>query len=302
MNDKLEFRYYEIPKNEQILALLGETWKRPFGLDYLHFHNYMEVGVCHYGEGGVVIEDRYYPFREMPITVIPPNIPHDHRTTGEKSFWEWLYIDVDNVLEEMYPNDRMLAGKIRNEIYRNAFCIQRSEQPVLASLLDAIIKEAGEKRYLYRESIKGLLHSFIVELLRISKCSQDLRRVEQNTLIIAAAIEYVEKHYREDVKISAMAAVCNISESYFRKLFSECMGMHPLDFLNLIRIQKACELMTKTDHSIENISYELGYGNVSTFIRNFRKILGTTPYQWKKSSKLYDGKQPNYNIKAKEGW
>ena len=302
MKDKLEFRYYEIPEKEQLLALLGESWKRPFGLDYLHFHNYMEVGVCHYGEGEAVIEDRHYPFRDTAITVIPPNIPHDHRTTGERSFWEWLYIDVENVLGEMYPNDEILARKVRGEIYGNAFCVKRDEQPVLAQLLDSIIKEAEEKKYLYRESIKGLLRSFVVELLRINQCDKDLKRIEQNTLLIASAIDYVERRYAEDVKISDMAQACSISESHFRKLFGECMGVHPLEFLNLIRIQKACELMTKTDHSIESISYESGFGNVSTFIRNFRKVLGMTPYQWKKSSGNYEGKPLNFRIKAKKGW
>ncbi len=36
---EIEFRYYEIPQNEPCMALLGEAWIRPYGMDSLHFHN-----------------------------------------------------------------------------------------------------------------------------------------------------------------------------------------------------------------------------------------------------------------------
>ena len=173
--------------------------------------------------------------------IIPPNIPHDSRSVDDRAYWEWLYIDVEAVLKEMYPNDEILARKIRDEVYRNAFFFEQSEQPMLMDILNAIMQEAREKKYMYRESIQGFLRSFIVELLRINKCEKNLKRIEQNTLIIASAIDYVEKHYREEIKIVEMAEACSISESHFRKLFLECMGISPLEFLNMIRIQEACE-------------------------------------------------------------
>lgn len=52
--DTIELRFYEIPQNEYVLALLGENWIRDYGHDevHLHFHNLMEIGVCQkrYGE------------------------------------------------------------------------------------------------------------------------------------------------------------------------------------------------------------------------------------------------------------
>lgn len=159
--------------------------------------------------------------------------------------------------------------EIKDEVYANAFFFQQSDQPGLMNILNAIINEAREKKYMYRESLEGLLISFVVELLRINQCERDLKRKEQKLLIIAPAIDYVEKHYREDIKVSKMAEACNISESHFRKIFGEYIGTTHLDFLNLTRVQKACELLTRTDYSIANISYQIGYSNISTFMRNF---------------------------------
>lgn len=67
---KIEYRYYEIPEKELVLALLGEEWVRSYGLDYLHFHNYMEVGICCHGKGEVLIEEQRYPFQDTQLATI----------------------------------------------------------------------------------------------------------------------------------------------------------------------------------------------------------------------------------------
>ena len=53
---RMEYRYYEAPEKCPVLALLGEKWVQNYGyqIDYLHFHNMMEIGVCYYGEGTIV--------------------------------------------------------------------------------------------------------------------------------------------------------------------------------------------------------------------------------------------------------
>lgn len=55
---EIEFRYYEIPQNEPCIALLGEAWVRPYGMDSLHFHNYMEIGFCYDGIGELVLDEQ----------------------------------------------------------------------------------------------------------------------------------------------------------------------------------------------------------------------------------------------------
>ena len=61
---KMEYRFYEVPEKCPVLALLGEKWVQNYGyqIDYLHFHNMMEIGVCYYGEGTIVLEDKESPY------------------------------------------------------------------------------------------------------------------------------------------------------------------------------------------------------------------------------------------------
>lgn len=80
------------------------------------------------------------------------------------------------------------------------------------------------------------------------------------------------------------------------------MEMKPLDYVNFVRIRKACDLIRKTSMSMQDISLEIGYDTISTFNRNFRKLTGTTPYKWKEAPGNKDLDLSDFHISAKKGW
>ena len=78
--------------------------------------------------------------------------------------------------------------------------------------------------------------------------------------------------------------------------------MTPLDYVNMIRIQMACELIRKTNRSMGDIAIKCGYDTISTFNRNFKKITGLTPYQLKNNPENYESKLLRFHISAEKGW
>lgn len=102
-----------------------------------------------------------------------------------------------------------------------------------------------------------------------------------NTGKIRRALLYVDEHYSEKIKVEDLAAKCHISEPYFRKLFADCMKISPVEYLNIIRIQKACGFLQREDIPIQMLAWKVGYTSVSAFERNFKKMIGETPKQWK---------------------
>lgn len=100
--EKIEFRYYELPKDLPILALLGEEWELPYGTDLVHFHNHLEIGYCYYGVGVMCYGEMRTAYDKGTLTVIPKNYPH--RTDGgQKDIqkWEYLFIDAEELLRRM---------------------------------------------------------------------------------------------------------------------------------------------------------------------------------------------------------
>ena len=91
------------------------------------------------------------------------------------------------------------------------------------------------------------------------------------------AIEYIKTHLDKKLTMSEMAELCRISQSYFSRMFTTTVGENFTNYVNRQKIQRAKKLLRDTDKSVTQISTELGYGDVSTFIRLFKRFEGTTP-------------------------
>lgn len=304
---KLQFRYYEMCANEQVLALLGESWRRPYGNDIsdLHFHNYLEVGICYEGHGKSLLRDNVHFFRRGAISIIPPNYPHHNETEpGELAFWEWMYFDMDSVLQDMksISYSKLDTESLTGVLNETALFFQQEEHKEISNTILGIRDECEHRAYMYHEKLRGLLQSFAVELLRIHNVQGELPRKSPRSFQIAPALAYAKEHYHEELRIQDLARACSMSESHFRRIFQECMNMPPNDLINVIRIREAGKLLLKSNISMEEVAYRVGYGNVSTFNRNFKRMMGMTPYQWKKSPDNYAGRMLDFKISALKGW
>ena len=123
-----------------------------------------------------------------------------------------------------------------------------------------------------------------------------------NMAQIAAALDYINKNYDKQIKAIELANICSMSETHFRRIFEEYINMSPMDYVNLIRIQRACDLMKKTNDSMDLVAVKCGFSTTSTFNRNFKKYLNTSPYQWKINPGNYEHKLLNFRISALKGW
>lgn len=101
---------------------------------------------------------------------------------------------------------------------------------------------------------------------------------------IQPGIEYLENHYHDyNLNIKQLADVSGVSEVYFRKMFTEIYGIPPKKYINLIRISKAKELLLSDEISMQQISEEVGFHDVYSFCKAFRKANDCTPTEYRKS-------------------
>ncbi len=300
-----EFRFYEIPQNEPVLALMGKKWIQVYGenIDNQHFHNLLEIGLCHYGDGDLVLEDEFYRFGPGMISCIPANYLHVTRSDdGVMAFWEFLFIDVEQALKDCGKRNVQEARDIIEAIHKNAFFIKPEENPMIATIVRSIFDEMQDKKEHYNDCVKGLVYALLFEIARFNGRPVTSNKGKNGGLQLERAIEYVEAHYQENFKILDLAMECHMSETHFRRVFQEKMNMTPVEYVNFVRVKKACELIDKTDISMEEVAERVGFVTPSTFNRNFRRIIGTSPYQWKKRPDNHEGKLLEYKISALKGW
>lgn len=303
---EIQFRYYEIPQGEPCLALLGEAWMRPYGdgIDCLHFHNYMEIGFCYDGDGEMVLDEEDIPYKSDMFTIIPKNYPHNTSSTDfALNQWEYLFVDVEAFLGEIYKDNQIFADELIADINNRAWVASADEHPEVAGLVRGIMEEMRYKKDLYIECVHGMLLSLFINIARMNhKSSSKVRRQSSGVSQMTVALHYIGEHYAEDLTIGELAGVSHMSETNFRRVFQKVMNMTPSDYLNSVRVQMACEHMRKHTDSMELVAEKCGFQSMSTFNRNFKKILGITPYQWKIHPENYEAKLLNYKISAYRGW
>lgn len=106
----------------------------------------------------------------------------------------------------------------------------------------------------------------------------------------------------EDIGGKDFARACNLSETHMRRIFIESANITPSEYLNLVRIKKACEMLAKENCSIEKVSNSVGYPVISTFMRNFKKITGISPNAWRRKALENPENVAAYQVSVFKGW
>ena len=305
--DRLEFRFYEVPKGESVLALLGQAWVGNYGHtdERRHFHNLFEVGYCHYGSGHLLLGDRTIPYEDAMISAIPAYYPHS-TVSSEVSSWEYLFFDVEELLAEMVPDNSKRLAENLFTVNKRASLLRIEEYPELSATVWRILEEARERRPYRKELIRSLLKIYLLELMRMQEreiADADWTEHAETAIYqVLPALRYIDGHYAQNIRAADLARICGLSEPHFRLVFTDCINMPPMDYVNLIRVRRACSLLSRKNSPMELVAAECGFASVSAFSRNFKKFLDTTPYQWKLQEKKSGLQVDAYSISAHRGW
>jgi AraC-like DNA-binding protein len=99
---------------------------------------------------------------------------------------------------------------------------------------------------------------------------------------VQKAMGYIEEHYADNMSISDIAAVIGISASHLSRIFKAEVGKSPLEYLTEYRLNHSKRLLADGSCSLNIIVEAIGYNDVHTFIRSFKKVEGITPGEYRK--------------------
>lgn len=288
----ISYRSHNLPLGSPLFAM--QEWEftpDTCNDDSLHFHNYLEIGYCYYGHGSMTLGSEVIPHSSNVFTVIPQNIPH-MTEIGDKlgCSWEYLMINISEFLSIMYKDTPLLADQIIRNINCRAHLVKAEDHKETAALIRTVNGVLREQKALYLEEAKGLILSL---LIRLSRWNQTIAEDEyphhtNKITVISPALDYISRETAHPFKIEELARMCHISETHFRRVFEEYMGMAPVKYINQIRIRRACYELNHTNDSINAIAARSGFATLSTFNRNFKQITGLSPQQLRRHPELYD--------------
>jgi AraC family transcriptional regulator len=203
------------------------------------------------------------------VTILPANLPHE--TTQERQM-EMIVISLEPLLVEQLADE--LTGKSIEVIEQWAV-----RDPLIQQIGIELRREfqLGSPRMLYVESVINILTTHLIR----HYCARRLA-VEDSTAGLSPgklqqAIAYINDQLERDLTLSELAGVVQMSQYRFARAFKQSIGLPPHQYLLLQRIERAKKLLSKTQLSLSQISYQLGFASQSHFSATFRRFTATTP-------------------------
>ncbi|HHU43930.1 MAG: PocR ligand-binding domain-containing protein [Bacillota bacterium] len=141
--------------------------------------------------------------------------------------------------------------------------------------LDRIKSLSDMVSYLYNYFIKEAS-----EKLTFSKPPAELAS-HKKAPILQKAIDYINDNFNKEIRLETLAAICEISPSYFSKLFKKIYRQNLSSFVNSLRVQRAKSLLANSNKNIVDIAYDVGFEDCGYFIKIFKSFVGVTPNQYR---------------------
>ena len=117
----------------------------------------------------------------------------------------------------------------------------------------------------------------------LSGRSQATARPMDRARMITAAL-WIEAHCEQPIALNDMSREIGLSSFHFLRTFSAALGVSPHQYLLRCRLRKAARLLTKPDHSITDVALEVGFADLSNFVRSFHRAAGVSPRAYRRAA------------------
>ncbi len=190
--------------------------------------------------------------------------PHSY-FTDSSAHTLWVHFDGNNSCEWYSEIAAQRGQKIKCTL-KTAECISN------------IIKYIKSNQSEY--TISKELYSLLCNMTN----GRTVTRENLKTAQIEEAEKFIILNYDKNISIKEIASSAHMSVSYLSKTFKENTGFSPYDYLLRVRLDKAKELLRKTDNSVEIIAYKTGFNSSSNFVYFFKKETGISPLKFRNIS------------------
>ena len=149
----------------------------------------------------------------------------------------------------------------------------------LVSVIDSV-SSLHEKAMFSELRIHGSLMLFLSGIMKMKYQEGATETCFSSNSALARlqpALIYINHHLSEPLSIQKLASVINLSEKYFIAFFKKTMGITPTSFIMLLKMKKALEYLYEQNYSVKEVSALVGYADVYTFSKAFKKMYGTSP-------------------------
>jgi AraC-like DNA-binding protein len=260
---------------------------RTFG-DVWHYHPvFFELTLVRRGGTERWVGDKLEPIAPGDLVLLGPDLPHDYRNAplGHRRpraveavvahFAPTLFGDNWHTLATLAPM-RRLFERARRGLQVRGRTRDRAEVFCLK-----MVPEHGVRRLI-----------LLLELLELLANSKQLTEISSEGFLaepkahavdrIGAVCAFIDQHLASPIRVPVLAGMLGLSEGAFSRLFKLHTNNTVPEYVNRLRIARACRLLAETDKTVAEIVSACGYLSPAHFQRQFRKIHGCPPKEYRR--------------------
>lgn len=250
----------------------------------LHWHNEFEMIYIRQGKLKIFLNNIEYTANEGDVLFISGGTLH-RAVPFTGCIYECVVFDLKMLCKHS-------AGVIREKIMPILSGITEIERIIRIgdspNILEAVCRlcsclqseEAGYELEVY-SIIFSILYLIHVEGRLHSPEKDDCTPRRRQTII--TLIAWIEKNYAEKITLSHLAKISDINEKYLCRFFREFTGYTPTDYVNRLRIERACFEISVNGKSVTEAALDCGFCDMSYFSKTFKKYKGISPKEFKKT-------------------
>jgi AraC-like DNA-binding protein len=273
----------DTPKSDHLeLIALNDTivsFSRLFAntVRYHHWHQCLEILYVEEGFGVAIVDNRHYTMRPGRLFFFPPFTLHKVMVDEQaEAIYRRTIIHLDHhaVLKVLrdFPQAQQRLQKLSRRGGPAWVADVAHSQVHIHHLLSCYQPPMNS------ESIASLLIALFAML------PDDSDGAPGSSHGIASQVMFwLDENYQVKFSLDALAAELGKSRSYVSRKFHLETGEKIHDYLNTLRLRKACECLLHSEESVRDIGARVGFSDVTYFISAFRKGIGETPLQYRKN-------------------
>lgn len=270
-------------------SYLVKKLQEPFFDPNWHFHPHYQLFTVIRGTGTRFIGDDIRHFEEGDTVFLGPNMPHLWRS-DRNYFEKESQLQTEGIV--VYFKEDFLGNDFfeKPEMFDIKSFLKNSERG-----LD-ITGKMGTEMVIDLNELLGLTGfegiSKLLNILHKLSVTNDYQYISSSNYTNTHKIsetermrivhEYVLKHFKENINLSTVASLSNMTEAAFCRYFKSRTNKTFSDFVKEIRIGNACKILQDENKSISQTCYESGYNTVSNFNNQFKSLKGVSPLQYQK--------------------
>lgn len=254
------------------------------GMSSVHYHNAYEIYYLQDGNRGYDIKDKTFKVNKGNLILIDKYKRHKTFNYDNNSFNRMLVKFKESSLGSFKQDNYDLLSSFNKGI--NIIKFDAKDRLMIENIFAKMEAEKKKKNPGQKIYLKTLLIELLIYINRYVDGKNINHQEKDYHVKIVEIMNYIDQNYYKDLTLSKLADKFSYSSSYLSSLFTKKSDYTITEYINNTRVKEAQNLLLKGKDNITQVSEKVGYNNLVHFGRNFKKITGLTPSEYRKCYKV----------------